>query len=150
MLFHNHDRLRHRRDDEFWQRPDDFHGFQADGNNLSDEAHDVFSVVGAVGIVNDAAALVGRDLVLVDDPFQRRAVAEAIVVRLCWNALQRQEFVVDERGLVLAEAHLFDAPVQLPFFDALQRVFGLLFVVDVKVGESASGLGESPEHLVSS
>ena len=36
-------------------------------------------VVGAVGVVDDAAAFVGSDAVLVDDPFEGGAVAEAVV-----------------------------------------------------------------------
>jgi hypothetical protein len=35
--------------------------------------------VGVVGVAGDAAALIGADLVLVDDPIERAAVAEAIV-----------------------------------------------------------------------
>ncbi len=42
------------------------------------------------GSEGDPAALVGADQVLVDDPIQRRAVAEAIVKRLARNAGQRQ------------------------------------------------------------
>ena len=40
-------------------------------------AQDVFGIAGAVGVVDDAAAFVGVDAVLVDDPFERGAVAEA-------------------------------------------------------------------------
>ena len=54
------------------QRLHDLHGFQADGNDLPHQPHDVFRVVLAVGVVGDAAALVGLNLVLVDDPLQRR------------------------------------------------------------------------------
>lgn len=36
-------------------------------------------VVGAVGVVGDAAALVGFGAVLVDDPFEGGAGAEAVV-----------------------------------------------------------------------
>ena len=44
-------------------------GFEADGDDAADEAGDVFGVVGAVGVADHAGALVGADLVLVDDPF---------------------------------------------------------------------------------
>ena len=126
----------------------DVHGCQADGNDLTDKAHDVLRIVGAIGIVDDAAALVGRDLILVDDPLQRRAVAEAVFVSLGRDAAQGEEVVVAERSLVLAEAHLLDAPVQLPLLDVLQWIFDLLFVVDVELGETAAGVDESPEHLL--
>ena len=60
-------------------------GFEGDGDDLADEAEDVLRVgilpFVAVGIVDDAGALVGGDLVLVDDPFEGGAVAEAVVVR---------------------------------------------------------------------
>jgi hypothetical protein len=39
-------------------------GFQGDGDDLADEAEDVFGVVGAVGVVDDAGAGVGGDAVL--------------------------------------------------------------------------------------
>ena len=71
------------------QCPDDLHCLLADGDDLSDQAHDVFWVVGAVGIVGDATALVGRDLILVDDLFQRRAVAEAVFVSFGRDTLER-------------------------------------------------------------
>ncbi len=47
-------------------------------NHLPHQAHDVFGVVGAVGVAADAAVLVFCDLILIDHPFQRAAVAEAI------------------------------------------------------------------------
>ena len=45
---------------------------------LAEQAQDVLRVVGAVGVVDDAAALVGLDAVLVDHPFEGGAVAEAV------------------------------------------------------------------------
>jgi hypothetical protein len=46
---------------------------------LADEADDVFFIVGVVGVAGDAAALVDADLVLIDDPIEAAAVAEAVV-----------------------------------------------------------------------
>ena len=54
-------------------------GFEGDGDDLADEAEDVFGSVFAVGVVDDAGAFVGGDLVLVDDPIEGGAVAEAVV-----------------------------------------------------------------------
>ena len=54
-------------------------GFEGDGDDLADEAEDVLGVVVSVGVVDDVGALVGGDLVLVDDPFEGGAVAEAVV-----------------------------------------------------------------------
>ncbi len=48
------------------------------GDDLADHARDVVGGVGAVGVVDDAAAGVGFDEVLVDDPFEGGAVAEAV------------------------------------------------------------------------
>jgi len=50
----------------------------------------------------------GGDAVLVDDPFEGGAVAEA-VVEGGWDAAEGEGFVVAEFGLVFAERHLFDA-----------------------------------------
>jgi hypothetical protein len=58
---------------------DDLLRFERDGDDLADEAEDVFGIVLAVGVVDDAGAGVGGDAVLVDDPLQRGAVAKAIV-----------------------------------------------------------------------
>jgi hypothetical protein len=46
---------------------------------LADEADDVFGVVFAIGVADDAAALVFVNLVLVDDPIEGAAVAEAVL-----------------------------------------------------------------------
>jgi len=54
---------------------DEADGFKADGDDLADEADDVFGIVRAVGIVEDARALVGGDAVLIDDPLDGAAVA---------------------------------------------------------------------------
>ena len=56
---------------------DDFDGFDADADDLADEADDVFGVVGVVGVGADGGALVLLDVVLVDDPIEGAAVAEA-------------------------------------------------------------------------
>ena len=53
---------------------DDLLGFEGDGDDLADEAEDVFGVVGTVGVVDDAGAGVGGDAILVDDPFEGGAV----------------------------------------------------------------------------
>ena len=52
------------------QRPHHRHGVQAHGDDLAEEADDVFGVVRAVGVVGDAAASVGAHLVLVNHPFE--------------------------------------------------------------------------------
>lgn len=57
---------------------DDCDGFQANGDDLLDEAEDVGFIIQVVGVVGDAAALVGFDLVLVDDPIQGGAVAKFV------------------------------------------------------------------------
>ena len=56
------------------------HRFQANADYFGEEAEDVLRVVGAVGVVGDAAAFVGLDAVLVDDPFEGRAVAAAVAI----------------------------------------------------------------------
>jgi hypothetical protein len=58
------------------QFADDFHSFEADGDDLPDEAHDIFGVVRAIGIVGDAAAFINHYLILIHDPFERAAIVE--------------------------------------------------------------------------
>ena len=43
---------------EIGQSADDSHGFQADGDDLADEALYILLIVGPIGIVDDAAALI--------------------------------------------------------------------------------------------
>ena len=62
-------------------------------------------VVLAVGVVDDAGAFVGGDLVLVDDPLERGAIAEAVVEGGGRDAVEGEEVVVDEAGLVFRELH---------------------------------------------
>ena len=75
-------------------------------NDLAHEAHDVFGVVGAVGVGADAAVLVFRYLVLVNHPFQRAAIAQAIFKGFGWDAAQRQGIVHPERAVIFGEPHL--------------------------------------------
>jgi len=111
---------------------DEFHGFEADCDYLTDQADSIFGVVGAVRVVDYAAAFVCGDLVLVDDPFQGAAVAEAVFVDFGRDAAQGQEAVVLDLGFVFGQGHPFDAPVELAGFGALERVLGLLLVFDVE------------------
>jgi hypothetical protein len=86
---------------------DDALGFEGDGDDLADEAEDVLGVgvfsFKAVGVVDDAGAGVGRNAVLVDDPFEGGAVAEAVVAGGCGDAAEEQEVVVAEFGFVFGE-----------------------------------------------
>jgi len=52
------------------QRVDDADGFQADADDLGDEAEDVFGVGVAVGVGADAGAGVFGDAILIDHPFE--------------------------------------------------------------------------------
>jgi len=69
---------------------------------LADEADDVFGVVGAVGVAGDAAAFVGGHLVLIDDPIEGGAVAEAVVEDLGRDAFQGEGVVDDAWALLNA------------------------------------------------
>jgi hypothetical protein len=82
-------------------------------DDLANEAEDALEVVFTVGVVDDAETLVGGDLVLVDYPFERRAVAEAIFGDLGRDAAQGEEAVVAKVGLVFGELQLLDMPVEL-------------------------------------
>jgi len=64
------------------QRLDEADGLDADVCDLAEEADDVGRVVGAVGVARDAGALVGLDAVLIGEPVEGGAVAEAVAVRL--------------------------------------------------------------------
>ena len=70
-------------------------------DDLADEAEDVFGVVFAVGVVGYAAALVGGDLVLVDDPVEGRAIAESVFVGLGRNTGEGEKRVVEKQWLCL-------------------------------------------------
>ncbi len=104
-------------------------------------------VVLAVGVVDDAGAVVGGDAVLVDDPFEGGAVAEALVEGGPGDAAQELGVNVAELDLVFGELHLLHAEgaLGLGIFDVLQRVFGLLFVVDVEFHEAFASGGEGVE-----
>ena len=135
------------RDRQRWQARDNPLRLQADGNHLADQADDVLLVVGAIGVARDVAALVAADAILVDHPFQRGPVAQAVVERLRGNAGQRQEVVVLDCVAVLAKLHRLDAPVErrLGILDVLERIRLLLLVIHVQVDQFPAGLGESVE-----
>ena len=60
----------------------DLDSFEADGDDLGDEAEDVLGLVRAVGVVGDAAAFVGADLILVNDLIEGGVVAETVFASL--------------------------------------------------------------------
>ena len=87
-------------------------GFQTDGDDLANQFDDVLRVVWAVGVVGDAASIVGFDLVLIDNPIQSRAIAQAVVKRFWWDASQGEKIIVADLSLVFGEFHLLDAPIK--------------------------------------
>ena len=58
------------------QRTNNLHRPQTDGDDASDEVDDVTFIVETVGVVDDAAACVRLDTILVYHPLQRRTGAE--------------------------------------------------------------------------
>ena len=126
------------------QPPHDFHRFQADADDLADEADDVFFVVGAVGVGADAAAFVGLDAVLIYNPLQGTTVAEPIGEHVRGNPGQGERVVDYEGGLVLAELHSVHAVRErhVVRFDPLQgiRFKGLVF--EMQPGKLLAGGSE--------
>jgi hypothetical protein len=86
-------------------------GFEAEADDLGDEADDVFGVVGAVGVEADGAAGGFGDLVLIDHPIEGATVAEAIVEGFRRNAGEGERRVDDQGALVLGKAHFVFDPV---------------------------------------
>ena len=123
------------------------HSLHAHADHLANQPHNILRILGAVRIVDNAAALVGFNAVLVEHPVQRRAVAEAVGERFGGDAVQRQETVVAQLRFVFGEAHFLDAPVErhLRRFDLLERVLRLLFIADVEGGQARAGAGEGAE-----
>lgn len=60
-----------------------------------------------------------------------------------------RKLVVDELSFVFAQLHFDDAVVELLAysFDFGERVFGLLFVLDVNFGHTLAGFDESAEDI---
>jgi hypothetical protein len=84
---------------------------------------------------------------LINHPFQRGAVAEAVVVGFFGNAGEGEEVVVNERLFVFAQAHFVHAQVELfaGLLTALQRIFFLLLVIHVQLGQALAGSSEGVE-----
>jgi hypothetical protein len=55
---------------------------------LADKSHNVLRIICAVGVVGDAAAFVGADLILVDDPVERGPIAQPILKYFGRNSTQ--------------------------------------------------------------
>lgn len=129
---------------EEWQSgelPYQADGFEADGDDLADEADYVFGVAGAVWVVDYAGAGVGGDSVLVDYPLEGAAVAQAVLLDFGRDAGEGQESVVAELGFVFGEGHFLDAPVEFAGFSALKGVFGLLFVFEMELHQGRADTG---------
>ena len=119
----------------------DADGFEADADDLADEAEDVAWVVGAVGVGGVF------DLVLVDDPFEGGAGAEAVIEGLGRDAGEG-DGRVDLEGLAVGgELHLEDAlgVGDAGVLDFFERPGVEGFVMDVEAGELLAGGGERAE-----
>ena len=75
------------------------HRLQTHAYHLPNQPQNILRIIPPVRIVHNPAALVRLDAVLVDDPFERGAIAEAIVESFGGNAVQRQEVIVAELRL---------------------------------------------------
>ena len=104
-------------------------------------------IVGAIWIGADAAALVLAHLVLVDDPLQRAAVAQAVVEDLRRDAAQCERVIDLQRRFVFRQPHFLDMVGERHAgrFDPFQRPRFQLLIVQVQPGQLLAGLGESPE-----
>src|SRR5664280_2310132 len=108
-----------------------------------------------VGVVDDAAGLVGLDLIAVHDPLDGGLAVDFVLVRLWRDTAEGQRTVVDDRGLVhdragFAEPHLGDMQVHVATHPAavlVQRPGLDGFVVEMPGGQVTSGLAETPEVL---
>ncbi len=76
------------------QRFYELHGLQAHADDLAHEAHDVFGVVGAIGVGADSAVFVFRHLVLVNRPFEGAAVAQSVFKGFGGNAPRVSESLI--------------------------------------------------------
>ena len=78
-------------------------------------------------------------------PFQRGPLSQTVVIRFFRDVTQGEKPVVSERRLIFAQFHFFAAIVE--FFPGLfglgERVFRLLFVVNVDFSETLAGADES-------
>ena len=86
-------------------------------------------------------------MILVDDPFEGGAVAEAVVEGFGRDVGEGQGVVGAERFLVFGELHLFDAIGErhVGRFDPFERPLFELLVVEVELSELFAGFGESGE-----
>jgi hypothetical protein len=115
---------------------------------LPDETDDVLRIVIAIWIACNAGAVVGADLVLVDDPVEGGAVAEAIVEDFIGDAGEGEGVVDFDFGFVFGESHFFDAvgEGEAGGFDPFEVVGFGGFVVEVEVGELFASAGEGVER----
>ena len=142
-------------DIEFGQRLDDFLGFQAHGDHALEQLQWVLGVAHGfhgpvVGVVDDAAGFVGTHRLAFHHPGQCGLAVDYIIPGCFGDAFECDAVVVDDCGLValLGELHLLYAVIGIG-----QRALGLngqwvwldCFVVQMKLGQGAALLAESPE-----
>jgi hypothetical protein len=64
---------------KYWQLTDQLHRFNAHRYHLPHESHDVFFIISTVRVTRNAATFIGADLILVDNPIQRRPITKLVV-----------------------------------------------------------------------
>lgn len=138
-------------------------GAHGDGDQGGDEAGDIGRVVQfpavVIGVIGDAAGLVGFDLVAVDNPSQGRAPADFIGISLARNPSESQVVVIDQGRVILATFAGLLAPfrfhdvvflpgvsggIQAPLFLDLGIRLGSL-VVNMQVSEFSANRREIVE-----
>ena len=88
------------------------HRLQTHANDLPYQLNNILRLIWPVRVVDDAAAFVCLDPILVDDPLQGGAVAEAVGEGLGGDPVQCEEFVVTDLRFVFGQAHLLHAPIE--------------------------------------
>ncbi len=82
------------------QGRDDLLRFETYGDDLAEKAQDVTFVIHPIRIAFDSAAPIDRDAILVDDPIERRAIAQFVSEDFWRDALQFERLVIFQSQLI--------------------------------------------------
>ena len=85
-----------------------FLGFERNGDNRQEQVKDILTACVGVGVVDDAAGLVCRNGVLLNNPLNSRLAVDDVIIGRSRNITDSDIGVVLDDALVLAlaEAHL--------------------------------------------
>src|SRR5256884_6935278 len=126
-----------------------FHSLNAHCYHFPDQAHNILLVIQVVGVAHNTAMLILADLILIDYPIQRRAIAELVLEALLWYPFKCEAFIYNHCCLIWSKLHLLHAAAKsyILVINPFEWIFLHLLIMQVHVHQLPTNVHASQERL---